>query len=180
MTVLASAYLLVAILIYGRRKPGYSHIAHTISELGEAGTPDQRAVALGVFLPVGLLLAAVACVIGIASPPQFALAACLAAGYVVAGLFACDAGSPPFGSFRQTVHNLGGAIEYGGGALSLMWLAESQGQLFRVAGVMVAMAMVAVSFESGFRGGIQRIAEMCLFGGLGLSLWLTRKAPVLA
>ncbi len=174
ITVLASTFLIMGIIVYGNRKTGYSHIAHTISELGEKGAPDQMAVSIGVFIPAGLLLVLVACVTGAASPPQFALASCIATGYIVGGLFPCDPGSPLVGSPRQSVHNLAGAIQYGGGALSLMCLSDSQGQIFRAAGFVVATAMFGISFESRFRGGIQRIAEMCLFGGLALSLWVTR------
>ena len=43
------------------RKAGYSHVMHTISEIGELGARDQRFVALGLFLPVGLCLLFVAC-----------------------------------------------------------------------------------------------------------------------
>jgi len=163
-TVLASIYLVIAVLIFARRKTGYSHIRHTISELGEIGAADQRLVALGGFLPVGLLLAVVAYFIGPFSPPQLVLALCIATGYLIAALFPCDP------------HSLGGAIEYAGGAISLVWLSESLGPVFRVAGLAVGIAMVGLSFESGLRGLIQRIAEASLLGGLGLSLWLMRSA----
>jgi len=36
------------------------------------------------------------------------------------------------------------------------------------------LVAAAVSFASRYRGLFQRIAEVGLFGGLALSLWLTR------
>ena len=165
---------LVAILVLARRKPGYRHLRHTISELGEVGAPDQKLVAFGVFVPVGLLLAVIAFLFRVSHPPQCTLAACLATGYLVAAVFPGDPGSPLSGSLRQGIHNLGGAIEYAGGTLALFWLAESSGMVFRGAGFLVGAAMLTLSFPHPLRGGIQRVAELCLFGGLMLSLWLTR------
>lgn len=53
---LAAGYLALMISGLARRKPGYRHLVHTISELGEVSAPDQRFVAFAVFLPVGLAL----------------------------------------------------------------------------------------------------------------------------
>ena len=40
---------------FGRFKPGYSHLRHTISELGEAGSPIGPRVSYLGFVPIGLL-----------------------------------------------------------------------------------------------------------------------------
>lgn len=173
LTAIAAAYLFTGLLVLARRKDGYSHIKHTISEIGEIGAPDQRFVAFGLFLPIGLLLLAVAFLVRTESPALAALALCIAIGYLVAALFPCDPGSPFSGTTRQALHNLGGAVEYIGGGFALMTIAESFGQPFKAAGFLVLGSAIALSFipSTSVRGIIQRIAEACLFGGLALALW---------
>lgn len=164
----AAAYLFVGLFVLARRKPGYRHLKHTISELGEMGAPDQRFVAFGFFLPIGVLLAIVAYLLQSTSTPTSALAFCMAIGYIGAAVFPCDVGSPLSGTVRQAAHNLAGAIEYIGGGSSLLLLAETLGHSFKLAGLMVLSIAIGLSFISSnsIRGMIQRGAEICLFGGL--------------
>ncbi len=169
---LTSLYLLVSLIGVGRRWPRYTHLNHTISELGEVGAPDQRLVAFGIFLPVGLGLLAVAVATRPVTEPVSALALAIAIGYLVAAFFPCDPGSPMGGSSRQAIHNLGGAVEYIGGALALFRLGETHGQPFVGAGMLVGAGGIALSVTTRGRGLVQRIAETCLFGGLVLALWL--------
>lgn len=171
ISLAASAYLFVGLVVLARRKPGYSHMKHTISELGEMGAPDQHFVAFGFFLPIGVLLVIVAYLLQSTSTPTSALALCIAIGYIGAAVFPCDVGSPLSGTTRQAAHNLAGAIEYIGGGSSLLILAETLGQPFKLAGVMVLGIAVGLSFISSnsIRGVIQRGAEICLFGGLALA-----------
>lgn len=166
LSLAASAFLVVAIVVVARNKPGYKHVKHTISELGESGSAQMRRVSLGVFLPAGAILAIVAWLQHTSNTPIAALSASLAAGYVTSGLFPCDPGSPISGSVRQMMHNLGGGIQYVGGALSLLWIAETAGPVFKITGLLVAVSAVLLSLESQIRGLIQRIAEACLFAGL--------------
>lgn len=172
-TVIAAIYLFVALLVLAPRKPGYSHIRHSISELGEIGAPDQRLVAFGLFFPVGLLLLLVAYLIRAASPTAAALALCIAIGYIGAALFPCDPGSPLVGTARQGFHNLAGAVEYVGGGFALLTLAGTYGQPFKTAGFVVLGTAIALSVlpAHSVRGIIQRIAEASLFGGLALIVW---------
>jgi hypothetical membrane protein len=173
LTAIAGVYLLASLLWLAPRKPGYSHAKHTISELGEIGAPQQRFVALGVFLPVGLLLLLAAGLVRSASPASAALALCIGVGYVVAAAFPCDPGSPVSGSARQAAHNLGGAVEYIGGGFALMAIAESLGQPFKAAGFVVLVSAIALTVlpSTSIRGLIQRVAEACLFSGLALAVW---------
>ncbi len=171
LVLIASLYLAVAIVVLGKRKLHYSHIQHTISELAEIGSPVQRVTAYGVFLPVGLLLALVAYELRFSHGSQAILAACIAAGYLIAAFFPCDPGSPISGSLRQAIHNLGGAVQYAGGALALFRISESLGGPFQIAGLVAGIAMLLLSFPHRYRGLVQRIAETCLFGGLLFSLW---------
>lgn len=173
VAAIAALYLCAGMLALAPRKPGYSHIRHTISELGETGARDQRLVAFGVFLPVGLLLPVVAGLAYADSLAVAALASCIAVGYIGAALFSCDPGSPVSGSARQALHNLAGAVEYIGGGFALTAIARDFGQPFQVAGFVVLAAAIALTVlpSASVRGGIQRVAELCLFGGLAFALW---------
>lgn len=172
-TAIAATYLFASLIALAPRKAGYSHLKHSISEIGEIGAPDQRLVAFGLFLPIGLVLLLVAYLVRPASPSAAALALCIAIGYIGAAAFPCDPGSPLFGTARQALHNLAGAVEYVGGGFALMTLAERFGQPFELGGFVVLGTAFALSVipSNSVRGIIQRIAEMCLFGGLALAVW---------
>jgi len=173
LTVFAAACLFTSLLFLGYKKSSYSHVRHTISELGEVGTPHQQLVAFGIFAPVGAILLLVAYLARSASPETAALALCISIGYLVAAVFPCDRGSPFSGTNRQAIHNLGGAVEYLGGAFALFRVAGHFGQLFQDLGFIVLCVAIAISVPQLFpaRGLIQRVGELCLFGGLALALW---------
>ncbi len=173
MTAIAATYLFASLLALAPRKAGYSHVKHTISEIGEDGAPNQRFVAFGLFLPIGLLLLLVAYLVRPSSPAAAVLASCIAVGYLGAAAFPCDPGSPLSGTARQALHNLAGAVEYIGGGFALMTLAETFGQPFKLVGFVVLGTAIALSFipSNSVRGLIQRIAEACLLGGLALAAW---------
>ena len=168
ITSVSAAYLFVTLLFLARRKPGYSHLRNTISEIGETGARDQRVVALMVFFPIGLALLVVAYVLRAHSSAGSALAIAIAIGYVGAAAFPCDPGSPLSGTARQGLHNLAGAVEYIGGGFALVTLAREFGQPFQAMGFVVLGAAIALSVlpSSSIRGLVQRVAEICLFGGL--------------
>lgn len=166
-------YLVGGIIYFGFRRPGYSHLRHTISELGEDGAPNRRAVSWGLFFPVGvgLLLGALLAHV----PALRGLLLCLGIGYLVAAVFPCDVGSPSSGSAKQAVHNLGGAVEYIGGifflhqaqsALLFQEVVSATVQLGLLTGCLLALSV------PGFpgRGLVQRVAEVLLFGQ---ALWLS-------
>jgi hypothetical membrane protein len=175
LPLLALGYLFACLFRLAPRKPGYSHLLHTISELGEIGTPDQRLIAWGVFLPVGLAFLPGALLFRNSAPSIAALCLCVAVGYIVAAVFPCDPGSPVSGSARQAVHNLGGAIEYIGGGFSLFAAAESFGAPCRIASfVVLAVAAALTLLPAGApRGLVQRIGETALFGFATWLMWLS-------
>ena len=80
LPLLALGFLSTTLIVLGRRKPQYSHVIHTISELGEVGAPNQRLVAWGVFFPVGLVLLPISYLFHSSFPAVAALAGCVAAG----------------------------------------------------------------------------------------------------
>lgn len=174
---LAAAYLALMIGWLARRKPGYRHLVHTISELGEVSAPDQRFVAFAVFLPVGLALLVAAALLKPQHELQAALAGAVAVGYVVAAFFPCDVGSPVTGTPRQAVHNIAGAVQYVGGGFALLAMANSHGNGFKLAGaaVLVAAVMLTVLPTRSVRGLVQRLAEVVLFAALLYAMLLLLK-----
>jgi hypothetical protein len=167
--LLSAVWLLSGLVYVGQRTPGYSHWRDTISELGETGTPLMRPVSYGLFLPIGLLLWLAAWVAE--ANGTAGLAACVGSGYVIAALFPCDVGSPTSGSGRQQLHNLGGAVEYIGGAYWLSQLSAGPGIAgyslsSLAAGVVIAGAVLLSAPGFGLRGVTQRIVEGVLFGSL--------------
>lgn len=172
-TLAAASYLAVSLAVLGARTHGYSHVRHTISELGEVGAPYQRLVAFGVFLPAGALLLAAAYMVRDVSQTTAALALCIAVGYAVAAWFPCDPGSPVSGSARQAVHNLGGAVEYVGGGAILLAMGGSHGPAFTAAGGVVFASAVLLSVlpPASVRGLVQRVGEACLFAALAVAMY---------
>ncbi len=167
---LAAMLLFFATAFTGHLHGGYRHVRHTISELGAHGTQSSRLVSTGVFLPVGVLLAVAAYLAWTTAPEAALLCACIATGYLSAAVFPCDVGSPMTGSTRQQLHNLGGAVEYLGGAYALYALYAVQGEPYRLAAVVVVVALVGIGIDNAWRGLIQRIAEFTLFAALLMAL----------
>lgn len=171
VAAIAATYLLASLIALAPRKAGYSHIKHSISEMGEIGAPHQRFVAFGLFLPIGLAMLLVAYLVRPDSSAASNLALCIAIGYIGAAAYPCDPASPLFSTTRQALHNIAGAVQYIGGGIALTTLAERFGEPFETAGFIVLVTAIALCFPSPVRGIIQRIAETCLFGGLALVVW---------
>jgi len=175
MSVLALAtlsYLAVAVLGLAAVRVDYSHVRDTISQLGESRARFGQLTSLAVFLPVGAALSVLSYLALSLDRDVALLAACLAVGYLGAGLFRCDPGSPSRGTWRQQVHNACGRVEYLGGAYALYRLAVQSGPLsFAPAAVVVLVS--SVTFVPGqwrVRGLVQRVAELTLFISLTLAL----------
>ncbi|MEZ4919916.1 MAG: DUF998 domain-containing protein [Saprospiraceae bacterium] len=163
-----SLYLVVSIIYYGNKKEDYSHVRHTISELGEVTTPNSTIINWSVFFPVGL------CLIGLPflSPmPQnlMGLSLSLGFGYLIGAVFPCDEGSPMSGSLRQQIHNLGAGIQYFGSVYFLRETGQIPGlESMGYVAILVFMGAVILSISSfnAVRGLLQRIVELLLFGSL--------------
>ncbi len=178
LPLLALAWLSAALIGLAPRKPGYSQLRHTISELGEIGAPDERLVAWGLFLPIGLVFALDAFLMEGPAPAAATTSLCIAVGYLVAAAFPCDPGSPVSGSTRQGVHNLGGAVEYIGGGVSLLAAARAYGEPVRIAGMIVLVVAAALTLlpAAAMRGLMQRIGEVTLFGATAWMAWASGHA----
>jgi hypothetical protein len=169
---------------YGSRKPGYSHIRDTISELGETGSPVGRRVSYVGFKAIGVLvwlfLIVAADVVPNESAEAFWALSLIGAGYVGGAIFRCDPGAPPFGSWQNGLHNLFGFGEYAGAAGGFAMLKESDywsplSSVMEYAGGLVAVCLLGISFPNPFRGLIQRIAETTIFLGIVLiGVWVYR------
>lgn len=171
LSVSVSIYLLLGILYFGSRANGYNSLRDTISELGAYGSPDEKRVSYGLFLPAGVMLL----FISLAANPGTALrglSLSVAAGYLVAAFFPCDPRSPTAGSWRQQIHHLGGFAEYAGGAWYLYHVtgtdvSPSSIFYYQAAAMVVVFCTLLVSFPgTSLRGVAQRIAEVILFLGM--------------
>lgn len=177
---LVALYLLVGIIWFAGRRSGYSHIRHTISELGETGAPDSRLVSLGLFAPVGAGLLALAAMTLLGSGEREQgesfglLAAAVGIGYLGAAIVPCDPGSPISGSPGQDLHNLVGGIEYLGGALVLFAASQSgdgtpwHSWWLMASAAVVGIVAISLTVQAGSpgRGLVQRVGEVVLFGNL--------------
>jgi hypothetical protein len=146
---------------FGSRKPGYSHLRHTISELGEIGSPVGRSVSYIGFLSTGISLWLFLFVAAEALPHEstevFYLLSLVGAGYVGAAIFRCDPGAPLIGSWRNAIHNIFAVLEYVGAAGAFTTLKRSEfwsplSELMVYAGGLVLVCLWAISFPHPFRG----------------------------
>ena len=165
---------------FGIRKPGYSHVRHTISELGEIGSPVGWSVSYIGFLSTGISLWLFLLVAAGALPREsteaFYLLSLVGAGYVGGAIFRCDAGAPLIGSWRNTLHNFFGALEYVGAAGAFTTLKRSEfwsplSEVMGYAGGLVLLCLWGISFPHPYRGLIQRVAETTIFLGVVLMGW---------
>ncbi|HTN08841.1 DUF998 domain-containing protein [Agriterribacter sp.] len=169
-----TAFLIAGIIYFASQRPHYSHLKHTISELGADNAVNKRAVNLGLFFPAGLLLILFG-LLHSGNADIKGLAVCLGTGYLVSAFFPCDPGSPLIGSSKQTVHNMGGFIEYAGGIYFLnkcphLLLTPNFIQPQWITGFLVVCVILTSLPAFKLRGLFQRILEMILFGQL---LWIS-------
>jgi hypothetical protein len=171
LAAFTACFLAAGIFYFGRRRAGYSHVRHTISELGEKGAIDANLVSWGLFFPVGIAMALTWYNLRETHIEVASLAGVLAVGYVGGAVFPCDAGCPFAGSFRQAMHNLAGGVEYFGGIMCLFALSRDA-PIYLAPAIFVAVAtlLISVPFPASVRGLVQRLAEGVLFGSLVLAL----------
>lgn len=172
VTAVAAGHLFAMLGVLASRKAGYSHARHDQRDRGHRGA----APALRRLRPVPARRLAAAGR-GRPGPPGESSGGRPGAlhrdRYVGAAFFPCDPGSPLSGSARQAAHDLAGAVGYIGGGFALMTIARDLGQPFQLAGLVVLGSAVGLSIvpANAGRGILQRVAEPCLFGCLGLAAW---------
>ncbi|MET0291595.1 MAG: DUF998 domain-containing protein [Steroidobacteraceae bacterium] len=172
--VAATVWAAVVTLVGAAVTPGYSHVAHYISELGANGAPAGLWVSRAGFLPIGVTAFAALIASGGGRPVLRAARFCLMAlplAYLVAAFARCDAGCAGM-SATQALHNFFGLLEYLGGAVALICAAVfCVSDRRRGTGVILLVLAGTVlcclgAFGTPVQGAAQRLAEAILFGFL--------------
>jgi hypothetical protein len=179
LAVLSAALAASVTIYFGRRKPGYSHLRHTISELGEIGSPVGKSVSYFGFISIGVALWLFVVIAAQLVPHQadvFLMLSLVGAGYVGGGIFRCDPDAPFIGTWRTVLHNTFGALEYVGAAAAFLSLKQNEfwsplAEVMSFAGGIVLLCFAGLTFPHPFRGLVQRIAETVIFGGVVLIGW---------
>lgn len=159
-------YLIFGVYFYAQKRPAYSHLKHSISELGENGSDFEKQVGFIVFVPVGLGFLLLAGLSYADNWPAAVLAGAMGFGYFLSAFFPCDPGTPMSGSWKNSIHNLVGGIAYITMAYQLKELIDQQvGWYAEVA--FVALAVFLFNFIIGWPkqvvGLTQRMAETAVF-----------------
>ena len=172
----AAILLVTGVVTLALLVPGYDPIRQTVSEIGEAGSPMQRAFAV-------LLSSVAACLLVFASAIRDASRAAghssLAAWFV--GAMAISAGGVGLFSFPHPLHNVFGLSELVGYqaplVLAFTWRGE-RSALVRVSWLMAVLVWVAIvlnlatldrqgalfTLERPFYGLVQRALFLAWFG----------------
>jgi hypothetical membrane protein len=185
--VCASALALAVPIVFGGLWPGYSHVRHYISMLGERGAPHAAWVNCVGFVPTGIATLIFTVAVGPRLPaaranlPGRMCFALVGVAYIAAAVFPCDPGCPATGSITQCVHSLFGVGEYVGASVGLAILAATFRRDRRWRRMAALTTLSAVGTAAGFgmmvtptlapwRGLTQRIAEGSIF------LWIATAA----
>jgi hypothetical protein len=184
--LLAAALVLATTLAGAALRPGYSHCAHYISELGELGAPHAAAVNFLGFLPAGMLVlafCAIAAVQTAGARRRFGWLCVSGIGwaYALAAFLPCDPGCPSEGSLRQQLHSAGAITAYLGAPVGFLLLRDAvrPRALSPLCAALVLLAffgMLAPGLEPQ-RGLLQRIAEVALFAWIVAAAFALRRAP---
>lgn len=185
LAVASVAYAALFYVVGAALKPGYSHLAHFISELNATGTPWAQELGLFGFVPLGLLVAAFL----LAAYPVAGLSGASRVGFIFLwsqpiaflGVAAapCDPGCPFVGSALQQTHNLLGLVTYFAAAAGFFLLSFHSRLSFAgrwyFRGASVAWLGLFVFMLSPelapIRGLLQRIADGLLWVGVLLIAW---------
>jgi hypothetical protein len=159
-------YLFSAVTYYAAKVPAYSHLKHTLSELGANGTEFEKAVGFKVFMPVGLGFILLAGLTYATNWPVAVLSGAMGFSYFLSAFFPCDPGTPTSGSWKNSVHNLVGGVAYVIMGYQLKQLIDFQiGWHAEVA--FIALAVFLFNFIIGWPkqlvGLTQRLAEAAVF-----------------
>jgi len=186
---LAAILLVAGVVVLALLVPGYDPIRQTVSEIGEQGSPMQRAFAV-------LLSTVAACLLVFASSIRDASRAgghSTAAAWFV-GIMAVSAAGVGLFSFPHPLHNVFGLSELIGYqaplVLAITWRAE-RSALVRVSWLMAVLVWVAIvlnlatldrqgalfTWERPFYGLIQRALFLAWFGWCAITGVMLAHAP---
>jgi hypothetical membrane protein len=168
-------------LICGGLRPGYDHVANFISELGATGTSNENLMNYAGFIPSGILITLFGISLFLLLPAQLisrtgsVFLSIFGIGMVLAGIFSCDPGCPPQGSFESIIHDRVSAVTFISAILGILFVGLSFrkigpfGKLWRysiLSGCLSAMllALMINSFESKSLTGMwQRLLLFSIF-----------------
>ena len=166
LTIIIYLFLVCGIFFYAKKRPAYSHLKHTISELGEAGSTCEKSVGFRVFMPVGLGCFLLAGFTYQDNWPASVLLGAMGFGYFFSAFFPCDPGTPMSGTWKNSIHNLVGGMAYVTMGYHLKALIDQQLGLFPEV-AFIALAMFLFNFIIGWPkqlvGLTQRLAETAVF-----------------
>ena len=116
--VLAPLLWASAIVFCGTLRPGYSHFAQYISELGERGSSTELLMRYAAFVPTGLMHLAFAGALATTfRSSRLGVVAAMLLGLnglarIGAGFFPCELGCDPTGSLGQRMHSLSAGVGF--------------------------------------------------------------------
>jgi hypothetical membrane protein len=126
--VLAPLLWASAIVLCGILRPGFSHFAQYISELGERGSSTELLMRYLAFVPTGLMhLAFAGALVSTFRNGRLGVAAALLLGLnglarIAAGFFPCEVGCEETGSLGQRMHSLSAGVGFLALAVStILW-----------------------------------------------------------
>ena len=174
----------------GWLKGEYNHVAQYVSELNATGTAWAWQIGIFGFLAVGILgfalLWAAAPIAPAAGISRFGYWLLIAepVAWIGSALAPCDPGCPATGSLSQDIHNLLGGTTYLVTTLELVLLALNpglppktrNGWLTLAAVWLTLFALMLSSDWAEWRGLLQRIAEVLIYGSLCVAAWRTSSA----
>ncbi len=168
-------YLVFGVCFYAQKRPVYSHLKHSISELGENGSDFEKQVGFIVFVPVGLGFLLLAGIIYADNWPAAVLAGAMGFSYFFSAFFPCAPGTPVSGSWKNSIHNLVGGVAYITMGYQLKALIDQQvGWYVEVAFITLAVFLFnfIIGWPKQLVGLTQRVAESAVF--LTVFLLLTK------
>jgi uncharacterized protein (DUF952 family) len=184
--LLAAGLVLATTLAGAALRPGYSHCAQYISELGELGAPHAAAVNGLGFLPAGALVLAFCALAGARSEGVRARLGWLCVSgigwaYAAAAFFPCDPGCPSDGPLRQQLHSAGALAAYVGAPIGFLLLRDAvrPRALSPICAALVLLGFLAMLTPAlaPQRGLAQRAAEAALFAWIVAAALALRDAP---
>jgi len=116
--VLAPLLWASVIVLCGALRPGYSHFAQYISELGERGSSTEFLMRYGAFVPTGVMHLAFAGTLATRfSSSRLGVLAAILLGLnglarIGAGFFPCEVACEETGSFGQRMHSLSAGVGF--------------------------------------------------------------------
>lgn len=190
LPIASLVWLAASVLIAGALRPGYSHSAQFMSELGASGASGAWAMNLFGFIPAELLMLGFIGVAAAASKRNsltligLAALAVYAVGLIVGALAPCDLGCRPADpSAVHHIHMLAGMTAYVSGLVGIAVLAVAVGRMgarwLMAAGLVCATGglflLVSLDPNLAHVGLVQRGLEGLIYGWLiAFGLWLSR------